>query len=166
MELIIYLVKTLSNLYIMLVLLRFLLQVARADFYNPLSQFIVKATNPLLSPLRRIIPGLKGLDLAALVLAFLLQFAVIAGLLLLTGYQGAWLYPALWAVLALISLVLNFYFIALLVSIVASWVAPMSYHPALVMIRQLVEPMMSPLRRLNPSNGWIRFFHQSLLSFY
>ena len=64
----IYLVQTLGSLYLLVVLLRFILQLVRADFYNPLSQFIVRVTQPLLKPLRKVVPGLGGLDLAALVL--------------------------------------------------------------------------------------------------
>ena len=62
-----------STFYLTIVLLRFLLQLARADFYNPISQFVVKATNPLLRPLRRFIPGWGGIDGAALVLAVIIQ---------------------------------------------------------------------------------------------
>ncbi|PWS15420.1 YggT family protein, partial [Klebsiella pneumoniae] len=69
----VYLIELLYGLYILIVLVRFLLQTARANFYNPISQFVVKATNPLLVPLRRIIPGYGGVDIAALVLLYLLQ---------------------------------------------------------------------------------------------
>ncbi|MDP3365837.1 MAG: YggT family protein, partial [Pseudomonas sp.] len=72
-EALIYIIQTLGSLYLLIVLLRFILQLVRADFYNPLSQFIVKATQPLVTPLRRIIPGFAGLDLASLVLAILVQ---------------------------------------------------------------------------------------------
>ncbi len=62
-----------STFYMTIVLLRFLLQLARADFYNPISQFVVKATNPPLRPLRRFIPGWGGVDGASLVLAVIIQ---------------------------------------------------------------------------------------------
>ncbi|WP_197473004.1 MULTISPECIES: YggT family protein, partial [unclassified Oleiphilus] len=62
-------IDTVSSLYVMIVLMRFILQLSRADFYNPISQFVVKATNPLLITLRRLIPGIAGIDLASLVLA-------------------------------------------------------------------------------------------------
>src|SRR5690606_18580227 len=70
---VVYVIQTLGSLYLLIVLLRFVLQLVRADFYNPLSQFIVRATSPLLMPLRRIIPGFGGIDLASLVLAVLVQ---------------------------------------------------------------------------------------------
>ena len=75
-EALIYIIQTLGSLYLLIVLLRFILQLVRADFYNPLSQFIVKATQPLLTPLRRIIPGFAGLDLASLILALLVWRAI------------------------------------------------------------------------------------------
>ena len=69
----IFIIQTLGSLYLLIVLLRFILQLVRADFYNPLSQFTVKATQPLLKPLRRFIPSIAGLDTASLVLAILVQ---------------------------------------------------------------------------------------------
>ena len=69
----VYLIDTVFSLYMLLVMLRFLLQVVRADFYNPICQFIVKATNPPLRPLRRVIPGVGGIDLASVILLLVLQ---------------------------------------------------------------------------------------------
>ena len=82
----IYLLQTLGNLYLLVVLLRFLLQLVRADFYNPISQFIVRATKPLLMPLRRIIPGYGGLDFASLVLALAIQLVLMVLIIKLMGY--------------------------------------------------------------------------------
>ena len=80
----VYVLQTLGSLYLLIVLLRFVLQLVRANFYNPLCQFVVKATQPLLKPLRRIIPSLFGLDMSSLVLAILVQLALMALTLLLT----------------------------------------------------------------------------------
>ena len=85
-EALIFIIQTVFQLYLTVVLLRFLLQVARADFYNPISQFIVKATNPPLKPLRRIIPGFGGFDLASLVLALIVQLLAIWSLAALHGF--------------------------------------------------------------------------------
>ena len=82
-EALIYIVQTLGSLYLLIVLLRFILQLVRADFYNPLSQFTVKATQPLLKPLRRIIPGFGGLDLASLALAILVQLVLMVVVILI-----------------------------------------------------------------------------------
>lgn len=152
----IYIIRTLGSLYLMLVLLRFLFQLVRADYYNPISQFIAKATNPLLMPLRRVIPGFFGVDFAALVLALILQWLLIQLVLVLAGY--GMLYPLraiAWAAIGLLSMVLSIYFWALIISIVSSWVAPFSNNPALMLVRQLVEPVMTPFRKLIPPLGGI-----------
>src|SRR5690625_5536588 len=80
-----YLIRTLGSLYLLLVLLRFLFQLVRADFYNPISQFVAKATNPLLMPLRKIIPGLFGVDIAELVLALAFQAVLLQAVVGLGG---------------------------------------------------------------------------------
>ena len=81
-----FLVDTILGIYILLVLLRFLLQLARADFYNPISQFIVRVTNPPLVRLRRFIPGLLGIDLAALALLIAMEVLRISLSALLLGH--------------------------------------------------------------------------------
>ncbi len=150
------LIQTLGSLFLIVVLLRFLLQLARADFYNPLSQFVVKATNPLLIPLRRLIPGVMGIDVASLALALLVQLVLIeaTALVLGVGFIGL-LTVVVWGVIGVLSLVVNIYFWTLVVMVVASWVAPHSRHPALLLVRQLVEPVMAPFRRFLPDLGGI-----------
>ncbi|MFC0708777.1 YggT family protein [Azorhizophilus paspali] len=152
---IIYLVQTLGSLYLLIVLLRFILQLVHADFYNPLSQFVVKATQPLLKPLRRVIPGFGGLDLASLALAILVQLALMIGVLLLMGYGvGGYLMPLLvWSVIGVTSLFLKVFFFALIVSVILSWVAPGSYNPAAQLVNQICEPLLSPIRRVLPNLG-------------
>lgn len=153
-EIAVLLVNTFGTLYLTIIMLRFLFQVVRADFYNPISQFMVKATNPLLLPLRKFIPGVGGIDLAALVLALLFHWLVIQ--LLAFAYGGGVINPlsaVIWSFIGLISLTLNIFFVALLVMIIASWIAPMSHHPILVLIHQLVEPAMAPFRKIIPPLG-------------
>lgn len=154
----IYLVQTLLGLFLITMLLRFLLQIVRADFYNPISQFIVKLTNPLVIPLRAIIPGYAGIDFASLVLVFLLQLAGIALVFLLS--QGA-LPPlqslVLGAVLGVVALLVHFYFFALLAMIILSWVAQGSRHPAILLLYQVTEPVMAPFRKLLPAMGGMDF---------
>lgn len=151
----IYVLQTLGSLYLLLVLLRFILQLVRADFYNPLSQFAVKATKPLLNPLRKVIPGLRGLDLASLVLAILIQLLLMALTLLLLGYGVVDLLPQLliWSVIGVTALFLKVFFFALIASVILSWVAPGSYNPAAQLINQICEPLLTPIRRVLPSLG-------------
>ncbi len=150
----IYVLQTLGSLYLLIVLLRFVLQLVRADFYNPLSQFAVKATQPLLKPLRRIIPGFGGLDLASLLLAILVQL-VIMGLTLLLAYgtTGNPLQLLVWAVIGVTSLFLKIFFFALIISVILSWVAPGSYNPGAQLVNQICEPVLAPFRKLLPNLG-------------
>ena len=125
-----YLVQTFLSLYLVAMLLRFLLQLVRADFYNPISQFLVKVTNPLVIPMRRVIPGMGGLDLASLLLAVLLQLAGIVLLLLINGIGLPGPFTLLvWSLLGVLGLLVNIYFFALLGMIILSWVAAGSRHP-------------------------------------
>lgn len=148
-------INTLVGLYLLVVILRFLLQLVRADFYNPISQFIVKATNPPLIPLRKIIPGFGGIDMSSLTLALLVQIVAIVLILLLNGIQPPPLQVVIWSAIGLISLVLKIYFWGLLITVIASWLAPSSYNPALILINQILEPAIKPIRRMMPDMGGI-----------
>ena len=154
-EALIYIIQTLGSLYLLIVLLRFILQLVRADFYNPLSQFIVKATQPLLTPLRRIIPGFAGLDLASLILALLVQLLLMIVTLTLVGYNVAGFIPQLlvWSVIGVTSLFLKVFFFALIISVILSWVAPGSYNPGAQLVNQICEPLLAPFRKLLPNLG-------------
>jgi YggT family protein len=145
-------VNTFVGLYLLVVILRFLLQLVRADFYNPISQFIVKATNPLLVPMRKVIPGFGGIDVASLVLALLVQTLGIALILMINNIMPV---PQilLWAVIGVLSLILKIYFWGLLISVIASWIAPGSYNPALILIGQILEPVTRPVRKMLPDMG-------------
>lgn len=155
-----FLLTTLFQLYITVVVLRFLLQWVRADFYNPLSQFIVKVTNPLVRPLRRLIPGWGGLDLATLLLAYLLtvlQLALVGthispfdipGLL-----DGQSLQPVALVLLSLLDLAMLFigiFFVTIIIQAIISWVNPGHYNPATALLYSLTAPLLRPARRLIP----------------
>ncbi len=150
---IIFLIQTLFGLYILAVLLRFLLQLVRADFYNPISQFLVNATNPPLKVLRRIIPGLGGIDLASLVLAWLLKSIEILLIILVSGSAVNLLAPLLWAIPELVELVINIYFFGILIQVILSWVSPGSYNPAVALLYSLTAPIMRPAQKILPPMG-------------
>ncbi|MGB2247334.1 MAG: YggT family protein [Alcanivorax sediminis] len=152
----IYLLDFAFSAYIFIVLTRFVLQLARADFYNPISQFVLKATNPLLTPLRRIVPGYGGLDVASLVLVVIL---IILKALVILGIQVGG-FPAgigpqlvIYALRELASVLLNYVFWAVLVRVILSWVAPDPYNPVVRIIVQITEPIMAPVRKLLPPMG-------------
>ncbi|PCM43139.1 YggT family protein [Marinobacter sp. ANT_B65] len=145
-----------STFYMTIILLRFLLQLARADFYNPISQFAVKATNPLLRPLRRVIPGWGGIDGAALVLAVIIQ--AITFFLILVALNGGIpsfnpLILLVWGAIAVLDLIVKIYFWSVIAVVVVSWIAPGSGHPAIQLVAQITEPVMRPVRKLMPSMG-------------
>ena len=151
----IFVIQTLGSLYLLIVLLRFILQLVRADFYNPLSQFVVRATQPLLKPLRRLIPGLAGLDIASLVLAIGVQLLLMIVTLLLMGIDvGGHLAQLLvWSLIGVTSLFLKVFFFALIISVILSWVAPGSTSPGAELVNQITEPALAPFRRFLPSMG-------------
>jgi YggT family protein len=149
------LINSIGSLILLIIVLRFLLQLVRADFYNPLSQMIVKFTNPMLIPLRRVIPGFGGLDIASLVLAFIAQYLLIT-LIAMVAYGTAalpWVAMLGWALLGLVKLIFNIYFWGMIIMVIASWVAPNSYNPALILINQLLDPLMRPIRNVMPDMG-------------
>ncbi|SQF93865.1 membrane protein [Paucimonas lemoignei] len=150
----IYILQTIGSLYLLIILLRFVLQLVRADFYNPLSQFAVRATQPLLKPLRRIIPSVFGLDMSSLVLAIIVQMILMALTLLLAyGTTGDPLHLLIWAIIGVTALFLKIFFFALIVSVILSWVAPASHNPGAQLVNQITEPLLAPLRRILPNLG-------------
>lgn len=147
------LINTAGSLILFVVMLRFLLQLVRADFYNPISQFVVKFTNPVLIPLRRIIPGFGGLDVSSLALAYTVQLLTMAAIILVAGYAVPWPNLFVWALVGVLSLLLNIYFWGLIVIVIASWIAPNSYNPALILVNQILEPVIRPIRARMPDLG-------------
>lgn len=148
-----FLVSTLFDLFIMVVLLRIWLQWVRADFYNPFSQFIVKVTQPIVGPLRRLIPSIGSLDMATLLLAYLLSMAKFVVLQLVLG-GGLLLTPEyLWVgALSLLKAAGGLVFWVLLLRAILSWVSQ-GRSPIEYVMHQLTEPMTAPIRRVIPSMG-------------
>ncbi|MFP3516356.1 YggT family protein [Pseudomonas sp. SIMBA_077] len=149
----IFVIQTLGSLYLLIVLLRFILQLVRANFYNPLCQFTVKATQPLLKPMRRVIPSLFGLDLSSLVLAILVQMVIFAVVMALSYMSFNLLALLIWAIIGVTMLFLKVFFFAIIISVILSWVAPGSASPAAELVNQITEPALAPFRRFLPSMG-------------
>lgn len=146
----VFLVQVIFGAYILVVMLRFLLQLVKADFYNPVSQFVVKVTTPPLRPLRRIVPGVAGLDIASIILMWLLKSLELALIMTIGGF-GTSLLPALvWSIPELISLFINVFLFAILIQVIISWVNPGSYNPVIGLLYSLTEPLLRPARRLVP----------------
>jgi YggT family protein len=148
-----FLIETIFGLFILAVLLRFLFQLVRADFYNPICQFVVKLTNPLLRPLRRLIAGVRGVDVAAIVLMLGLQAAEYWLLGLMSGYTPGLGGLVVVSIADLLQLLVYVFVVAILAGVVLSWVAPDAYNPAVSLIHSLSEPALRPFRRLVPPMG-------------
>ena len=145
-----FLLDTLFSLYILVVMLRFLLQLVRADFYNPISQFLVAVTNPPLRLLRRVIPGWQGVDVAAIVLMVALQ--LLNGLILvaLHGKSVALATLVFWSVTQLLGLVFDVFIFAIIIQVLISWINPGLHNPFNTLLYSLTEPLLRPARRLIP----------------
>jgi len=151
-----FVVGIIFGLLIFTVLVRLILQLVRADFHNPVSQFIFRFTNPMLLPFRRLIPGLFGIDMAAVVLLVILQALeiVITHLLMGMGLHTPLLFLSE-LVGRIIQHAAQLYILCILVTVVVSWINPgMAFHPVVRLLQQIIEPIMRPARRiLPPING-------------
>jgi YggT family protein len=145
-----FLISTLIGLFITAVMLRFLLAMVRADFYNPLTQILVKLTSPALKPLRRLIPGFGGIDIASLLLMLALQMLALTMITLLRGVALNPVSLLLWSIAELLGLLFNIYMFSILFQVVLSWINPGAYNPAVSLIYSINEPLLAPARRLIP----------------
>lgn len=151
-------VSSLMLLFLVIVVLRFLLQLVRADFYNPVSQGIVKVTMPLLKPLRKIIPGFLGIDMASVVLILLVQFLASAILSVVVGQTGLIANPFLliaWGFVGVLTIMSSIFFWCMIISIIGSFVAPFSHHPLLTLANQIINPLAAPIRKVLPPLGGV-----------
>ena len=158
-------INTLFDLYVLLVLLRFLLQMLRADFYNPVSQFVVRVTTPPLRPLRRVIPSVAGQDTASIVLCLLviyakflilrlldipaIQISTEAALIGSVSYAGLLVY----GIADLVSLILTVFLITIIIQVILSWINPGHYNPVIGLVNRIAEPVLRPIRRFIPPIG-------------
>lgn len=150
----IFLIRILFDFYITVVFLRFIFQVFRADFYNPLSQAIVKITNPPIIPLRRIIPGFAGIDMACLLVLFLLQGIEIFLLYFIQSsgvpkIEGV----VVTALASLLSHAITIFSFSLFICIILSWIIPNGHHPMLLLLSQITSPLLRPIHRVLPPMG-------------
>lgn len=160
MEAIIFIVRTLLQVLLVTVfLLRVLLPLARADARNQLSQAVIRLTNPLVLPLRRVLPPLGKVDTASVVALIIVQIAATATLWLLGAFP--WVAtPAQFMYVVMVTLVttvLQFYTFALLLYVLLSWIAPGTYSPASALLSSLCEPLLRPVRRIIPPLAGIDF---------
>ncbi len=152
MQAMLFLINTAFSLLLMVVILRVWLQLVRADFYNPFSQFVVKATNPAVLPLRRLIPSIGSVDTATVVLAYLVAVAklIVLQLVLVGSIQ----IPATFisGFLVLLKDTLDLLFWILIIRALLSWFSQ-GNNPVELVMHQLTEPLLRPIRRILPPMG-------------
>jgi len=151
-------VYTLMSVLLFFIVMRFVLQLVKADFYNPLSQAIVKGTQPLLRPFRKIIPGFFGIDFASIALIVIIQVIASTLLLLTLGFSITAVNPVafiLWGLLGAATYVTGILFIAMIISIIGSFIQQMHYHPVFMLATQIVEPFAKPIRKIIPPIGGV-----------
>ena len=152
-----FLVDTILGLYILIVLLRLLFQLIRADFYNPISQFIVKVSSPPLSRLRRVVPGLWGIDVAAIVLLILLEATRIAITTLLTGRTPQLAGVLVLSIAELFKLTIYVFVFSIFVRAILSWISTGKYHPMQQLLYSVTEPLLMSIRRILPRTAGFDF---------
>lgn len=162
-----FLIGILVDLYALVLILRFMLQIVRADYYNPVAQFVVQVTGPVLRPLRRILPPTGRYDVAAVIVLLVVMLiklllyrlasipnTVIAGYAV--GIEHVWFGSLAWlAVVDAITLVINVWFFAVLIRAILSWVSPGSYNPIAEILDRITDPLLRPVRRMIPLIGGI-----------
>lgn len=158
LDALVFLINIIFGLYIMVVILRLLLQKLGASYHNPITQAIIKATQPLVKPLQRIIPGYKGFDLSIVVLLLILELAKVAILLGIAQQTfpdiGGWI---LWAITEGVNDVLDMYFYLIIIGAVLSWIPSMHHHPLTYVIACVTEPVLGVIRRVLPALGGFDF---------
>ena len=148
-----FIIKTIAQLYLLVLLLRLWLPLLRADFRNPLAQGILRITSPLVVPLRRLLPSIGRLDTSTVLVAYALQYLTILVLVAVSGQVVPTASILITTIIELVILSLNLFFFVILIKIILSWVAPHTHNPATALLSTMAEPVLRPFRRVIPPIG-------------
>ena len=148
-----FLIQTLVHLYLVVMLLRILVEAVRADFYNPVVQVLTRLTDPLVRPLARVVPNIGRINTAAVVVLYLVQLAGLFLVLIVSGRTPDPVVLSLLALRELLRLLLTLYIILIIVGVILSWVGHNVRHPIVPLVFQLVDPVLAPIRRVLPALG-------------
>lgn len=155
-KILVLLITVIFNFYMFLVMMRFLLQWVKADFRNPFCQFLMKITNPLLIPLRKVIPGFYGLDFAAIVLMYAIQIVQLSLLsYILIGLWSPSVFIA--GIFGILKYYVNTMFFVIIINAIMSWFSTSKYNPMVILIQQLSEPWLSRIRKIIPAIAGLDF---------
>lgn len=147
-----FLVQTVFNLYILIVMLRIILQWVGARFTNPISQLVIKLTNPVVTPLRKLIPSFKGIDIASFLVLLILEFIKLSLIIFLkAGIMAGFFGLVVMAFADILDTILDVFFFAILVNIILSWVTPTAHGPISEILYQITEPLLRPFRQFIPT---------------
>ena len=149
----IFLIDTLFSLYILAIVLRFLFQWTRADFYNPISQFLVKITHPPLKIIRRFVPAVGKIDTSSIVLALALQMLADFSILALKGVMVGFIALIILSFTQVLSLLINVFIFAVFARAILSWFDPGNYNAASSLLQSLTEPLLNMCRKVIPDLG-------------
>ncbi len=150
-----FLIQTLVHLYLVVMLLRILLEAVRADFYNPVVQILTRLTDPLVRPLARVVPKIGRINSAAVLVLYLIQLFGLFLVLVVSGRTPDPFVLSLLALRELMRLLLTLYMILIIVGVILSWVGHNVRHPIVPLVFQLVDPVLAPIRRVLPALGGI-----------
>ncbi len=151
-------IDTFFMLYILVLFLRFLFPLINVDFYNPFSQFVVKVTNPVLVPMRKVIPIRKNIDSAALLFIVLLQMVEICLIQLVHVGAISSVFDIIQiSIIKLSNMFFSFFLYAIIGQIILSWFAPYNNNPAVGILNQITEPVLAPARKLIPPVSGLDF---------
>ena len=148
-----FLISVIFGFLVLAALLRLILAWVRADFYNPISQFVVKITNWAVLPLRRMIPAIGKLDAGTLVFLLLAQIIELALIALVSGYGINPLGLPIWALGELLGLTITVFVVSIFIEIILSWISPGNYNSMTDVMMRLNQPLLNPVRRLMPDTG-------------
>lgn len=148
-----FIVGSIGQLYVYVLLLRLLLPWVRADFHNPISQAVLKITSPLVVPLRRVIPAIGRLDTATFLVTFFVLYLTLFLIALIMHFPVGATLLAVSSLVYIPMLILRLYFFLVIVRVIVSWIAPGGYNPAIALIATLTDPVLRPFRRIIPPLG-------------
>jgi len=152
---IVFIINTLAQLYLFVLLLRLLLPWFGTDFRNPIAQAILRLTSPVVVPLRRIVPPIGRIDTATVLVAFIIQYVTIVVLLKIMGLsdRASLTEIAVTSIVNLVLLALNLFIFAILIRVVLSWISPGGYNPIVALINSITNPVLRPFQRFLPPMG-------------
>ncbi len=144
-----FLVNFIFDFYLLIVILRILLQRLGANYHNPLCQFLIRMTDPILKPCGKIIPKLAGFNIAAIVLALVVELLKLNAIALIQGASVSNI-PGmlLWGIGDLLGYVVNIFFYGIIIQVILSWVGSQHYNPAIEIIHTITQPLLAPARRI------------------